>query len=151
MRPSFKECKVWSDEKYVSHKLAFDAKDPHLNFTFNVLKVLYLFLCLSLSLFPYIFFLCLSLSLFISVRNNYSLPKYKLCFNFLLLRNSMMLTLILTFALFRKKIPHIFSRQILLWAYVAFLVGVMPLRSVHSYTVIWNNMEISLKSVRWRR
>nr|XP_014096006.2 uncharacterized protein LOC106621599 [Bactrocera oleae] len=38
MRPSFKECKVWSDEKYVSHKLAFDAKDPHLNFTLHVLK-----------------------------------------------------------------------------------------------------------------
>lgn len=41
MRPSFKECKVWSDEKYVSHKLAFDAKDPHLNFTLHVLKVIY--------------------------------------------------------------------------------------------------------------
>lgn len=67
MRPSFKECKVWSDEKYVSHKLAFDAKDPHLNFTFNVLKVLYLFLCLSLSPSFRIFSFSVSLSLFLSL------------------------------------------------------------------------------------
>uniref|UniRef100_A0A034WXL9 Uncharacterized protein n=1 Tax=Bactrocera dorsalis TaxID=27457 RepID=A0A034WXL9_BACDO len=41
MRPSFKDVKVWSDEKYVTHKLAFDPKDPHLNFTLNVLKELH--------------------------------------------------------------------------------------------------------------
>ncbi|XP_011195636.2 uncharacterized protein LOC105220813 [Zeugodacus cucurbitae] len=40
MRPTFKKCETWSDEKYVSHKLAFDPKDPHLNFTLNVLKEL---------------------------------------------------------------------------------------------------------------
>lgn len=39
MRPTFKDVKVWSDEKHVTHKLAFDPKDPHLNFTLHVLKV----------------------------------------------------------------------------------------------------------------
>ncbi|XP_012155707.1 uncharacterized protein LOC101460295 [Ceratitis capitata] len=38
MRPTFKDVKVWSDEKHVTHKLAFDPKDPHLNFTLHVLK-----------------------------------------------------------------------------------------------------------------
>ncbi|XP_017491107.1 PREDICTED: uncharacterized protein LOC108379275 [Rhagoletis zephyria] len=38
MRPNFKEVKVWSDEKHVSHKMSFDPTDPHLNFTLHVLK-----------------------------------------------------------------------------------------------------------------
>ncbi|XP_022219676.1 uncharacterized protein LOC111072248 [Drosophila obscura] len=36
MRPKFNEMKIWSDEKYVSHKVAYDASDPHLNFTMEV-------------------------------------------------------------------------------------------------------------------
>ncbi|KAI8123375.1 hypothetical protein FF38_05547 [Lucilia cuprina] len=38
MRPKFKEVKVWSDEKYVSHTITMDASDPHINFTLNVLQ-----------------------------------------------------------------------------------------------------------------
>ncbi|XP_023300196.2 uncharacterized protein LOC111682464 [Lucilia cuprina] len=38
MRPKFKEVKVWSDEKYISHTITMDASDPHINFTLNVLQ-----------------------------------------------------------------------------------------------------------------
>ncbi|EDW70270.1 uncharacterized protein [Drosophila virilis] len=36
MRPKFKDIKIWSDEKMVSHKVAYDNSDPHLNFSMEV-------------------------------------------------------------------------------------------------------------------
>ncbi|KAH8360437.1 hypothetical protein KR200_004879 [Drosophila serrata] len=36
MRPKFKDIKIWSDEKYVSHKVTYDSADPHLNFSMEV-------------------------------------------------------------------------------------------------------------------
>ncbi|XP_017958243.1 uncharacterized protein LOC108652545 [Drosophila navojoa] len=36
MRPKFKEIKVWSEEKMVSHKILYDNSDPHLNFSMEV-------------------------------------------------------------------------------------------------------------------
>ncbi|EDV97196.1 uncharacterized protein LOC6556768 [Drosophila grimshawi] len=36
MRPKFKDIKVWSEEKMVSHKIAYDNSDPHLNFSMEV-------------------------------------------------------------------------------------------------------------------
>ncbi|BFF96822.1 uncharacterized protein DMAD_05371 [Drosophila madeirensis] len=36
MRPKFKEVKIWSDEKFVSHKVVYDSSDPHLNFSMEV-------------------------------------------------------------------------------------------------------------------
>ncbi|XP_017134660.1 uncharacterized protein LOC108150868 [Drosophila miranda] len=36
MRPKFKEIKIWSDEKFVSHKVVYDNSDPHLNFSMEV-------------------------------------------------------------------------------------------------------------------
>ncbi|XP_016997912.2 uncharacterized protein [Drosophila takahashii] len=36
MRPKFKDIKIWSDEKYVSHKVVYDNSDPHLNFSMEV-------------------------------------------------------------------------------------------------------------------
>ncbi|XP_065362139.1 uncharacterized protein LOC135955709 [Calliphora vicina] len=40
MRPKFKEVKVWSDDKHVSHTITMDASDPHINYTLNVLQEL---------------------------------------------------------------------------------------------------------------
>lgn len=40
MRPKFKDVKLWSDDKHLSHAITFDASDPHINFTFNVLQEL---------------------------------------------------------------------------------------------------------------
>ncbi|XP_034478142.1 uncharacterized protein LOC117784500 [Drosophila innubila] len=36
LRPKFKEIKIWSEEKYVSHKVTYDHADPHLNFSMEV-------------------------------------------------------------------------------------------------------------------
>ncbi|XP_064544931.1 uncharacterized protein LOC135432959 [Drosophila montana] len=36
MRPKFKDIKIWSDEKMVSHKVTYDNSDPHLNFSMEV-------------------------------------------------------------------------------------------------------------------
>jgi len=36
MRPKFKEMKIWSDEKFLSHKVVYDSSDPHLNFSMEV-------------------------------------------------------------------------------------------------------------------
>ncbi|XP_017084257.1 uncharacterized protein LOC108116749 [Drosophila eugracilis] len=36
MRPKFKDIKMWSDEKFVSHKVVYDSSDPHLNFSMEV-------------------------------------------------------------------------------------------------------------------
>ncbi|EDW95542.1 uncharacterized protein LOC6535168 [Drosophila yakuba] len=36
MRPKFKDIKIWSEEKFVSHKVVYDNSDPHLNFTMEV-------------------------------------------------------------------------------------------------------------------
>ncbi|XP_030386060.1 uncharacterized protein LOC115632910 [Scaptodrosophila lebanonensis] len=36
MRPKIKDMKLWSDEKFLSHKLTYDHADPHLNFTLDV-------------------------------------------------------------------------------------------------------------------
>ncbi|XP_016971217.1 uncharacterized protein LOC108038865 [Drosophila rhopaloa] len=36
MRPKFKDIKIWSDEKFVSHKVVYDSNDPHLNFSMEV-------------------------------------------------------------------------------------------------------------------
>ncbi|XP_054732059.1 uncharacterized protein LOC129240338 [Anastrepha obliqua] len=38
MRPNLKDIKLWSDEKHVSHNIAYDPKDPHVNLTLSVLK-----------------------------------------------------------------------------------------------------------------
>lgn len=36
LRPKFNEIKLWSEEKLVSHKVAYDNSDPHLNFSMEV-------------------------------------------------------------------------------------------------------------------
>ncbi|XP_030571368.1 uncharacterized protein LOC115770280 [Drosophila novamexicana] len=36
LRPKFKDIKIWSEEKIVSHKVAYDNSDPHLNFSMEV-------------------------------------------------------------------------------------------------------------------
>lgn len=38
MRPKFKDVKVWSDDKHVSHTITMDASDPHINYTLNILQ-----------------------------------------------------------------------------------------------------------------
>ncbi|XP_037939964.1 uncharacterized protein LOC119673519 [Teleopsis dalmanni] len=38
MRPKFKDVKIWSDSAYVTRSVTFDANDPHINYTINVLK-----------------------------------------------------------------------------------------------------------------
>ncbi|KAM7356282.1 uncharacterized protein ACRADG_002087 [Cochliomyia hominivorax] len=40
MRPKFKDVKIWSDDKHVSHTITLDANDPHINYTLNVLQEL---------------------------------------------------------------------------------------------------------------
>ncbi|XP_067645147.1 uncharacterized protein [Eurosta solidaginis] len=41
MRPTFGESKFWSDDEFISHEVTYDANDPHINITFNVLKDLH--------------------------------------------------------------------------------------------------------------
>ncbi|KAH8318523.1 hypothetical protein KR067_008175 [Drosophila pandora] len=36
MRPKFKDIKIWSEEKMLSHKVVYDNSDPHLNFSMEV-------------------------------------------------------------------------------------------------------------------
>ncbi|EDW73235.1 uncharacterized protein Dwil_GK16768 [Drosophila willistoni] len=36
LRPKFKDIKIWSEEKLVSHKVVYDHSDPHLNFSMEV-------------------------------------------------------------------------------------------------------------------
>ncbi|KAH8270285.1 hypothetical protein KR018_006487 [Drosophila ironensis] len=36
MRPKFKDIKIWSEEKFLSHKVVYDSADPHLNFSMEV-------------------------------------------------------------------------------------------------------------------
>ncbi|KAH8406083.1 hypothetical protein KR215_004829 [Drosophila sulfurigaster] len=36
LRPKFKDIKIWSEEKMVSHKVVYDHADPHLNFSMEV-------------------------------------------------------------------------------------------------------------------
>ncbi|XP_013117560.1 uncharacterized protein LOC106094868 [Stomoxys calcitrans] len=41
MRPKFKDIKLWSDDKHVSHSFKFDENDPHMNITVDVLHELH--------------------------------------------------------------------------------------------------------------
>ncbi|XP_061397871.1 uncharacterized protein LOC133333578 [Musca vetustissima] len=41
MRPKFKDVKLWSDDKHISHSIKFDASDPHINYTLDVLQELH--------------------------------------------------------------------------------------------------------------
>ncbi|XP_005182522.1 uncharacterized protein LOC101895200 [Musca domestica] len=41
MRPKFKDVKLWSDDKHISHTIKFDANDPHINYTLDVLQELH--------------------------------------------------------------------------------------------------------------
>lgn len=41
MRPKFKDVKLWSDDKHISHNIVMDHSDPHINFTLDVLQELH--------------------------------------------------------------------------------------------------------------
>lgn len=41
MRPKFKDVKLWTDDKHITHSLKFDPSDPHINITIDVLHELH--------------------------------------------------------------------------------------------------------------